>query len=67
MERTRDARQTRVEIERGYRAKEGRRHDALRNLEYCQRQRMGTIVDEYLNILESLVSGAGRGADACVR
>ena len=36
-----------------------RRQDALRNLEYCERQRMETIVGEYLNILESLVFDAG--------
>ena len=35
-----------------------RRQDALHNLEYCERQRMGTIVDEYLNILESLAPDA---------
>jgi glycosyltransferase involved in cell wall biosynthesis len=36
-----------------------RRQDAQRNLEYCERQRMETIVDDYLNILESLVFDAG--------
>ena len=37
-------------------------HDALRNLEYCERQRMDGVVDEYLTILESLVAGSGRRA-----
>jgi glycosyltransferase involved in cell wall biosynthesis len=36
-----------------------RTNDALHNLEYCERQRMETIVDEYLDILESLVADAG--------
>ena len=44
-----------------------RRQDALRNLEYCQGQRMGTIVDEYLNILESLVADARQGPRRGVR
>ena len=39
-----------------------RQHDALRNLEYCERQRMEAVVGEYLTILESLVSGSGRRA-----
>jgi len=39
-----------------------RRHDALRNLEYCERQRMEAVVDEYLTILESLVWGPGSRA-----
>ncbi len=44
-----------------------RRHDALRNLEYCERQRMEAVVGEYLTILESLVSGSGRRASEGVR
>jgi glycosyltransferase involved in cell wall biosynthesis len=44
-----------------------RRQDALRNLEYCERQRMETIVDEYLNILESLVFDSGKAAAGGVR
>lgn len=39
---------------------DARRQDALRNLAYCERQRMEAVVDEYLNILESLVAGKGR-------
>ena len=38
------------------------RRDAQSNLEYCRHQRMETVVDEYLNILESLVAAAGRRA-----
>ena len=44
-----------------------RRQDALRNLEYCERQRMETIVDEYLNILESLVFDASKRAAGGIR
>jgi glycosyltransferase involved in cell wall biosynthesis len=44
-----------------------RRQDALRNLEYCERQRIETVVDEYLAILESLVFDAGKGSAAGVR
>ena len=46
---------------------ETRRQDALRNLEYCERQRMEAVVDEYLNILESLVADGGKGRPDDVR
>jgi hypothetical protein len=44
-------------------SEEARQQDARQNLEYCRRQPMNAIVDNYLDIAERLKNGKGSSSD----